>query len=361
MRYAMHESEAADGRLFDRARVPTSRSESSPGGRGRGRGRRRGALRPRGPRHCPDRRRRARGRAGNGAASSAAARRGSSTARLRAVSVLVHDPDARRSPHAVRRSATLPRRAPPRPGRQFLLGVTPETAAPRSTQFIGLVPPGRAPDHFHTYDEVIYVLDGEGTLFIGGERGRAAARLVRAPARPPRPLPGEHGRDASCACSASSDRPARRPRPITRRHTRRPTGGEPTCRGSSARRHQLGRECRARRGLITAEPGAFSELPFSLPTRIAAVAGKTSPEELLAAAHAGCLTMSLASELTAGGDAADAARCDVHDRDGRGRGAGHQIVGSNVVIVGDGRRRLRRGPRTQRSSSPTRAVRSRSC
>jgi uncharacterized cupin superfamily protein len=37
------------------------------------------------------------------------------------------------------------------------------------TQFVGLVPPGRAPDHFHTYDEVIYVLEGEGRLFIGGE------------------------------------------------------------------------------------------------------------------------------------------------------------------------------------------------
>ena len=37
------------------------------------------------------------------------------------------------------------------------------------TQFVGLIPPGRAPDHFHTYDEVVYVLEGEGQLFIGGE------------------------------------------------------------------------------------------------------------------------------------------------------------------------------------------------
>ena len=100
-------------------------------------------------------------------------------------------------------------------------------AAPRSTQFIGLVPPGRAPDHFHTYDEVIYVLDGEGTLFIGGEEAELRRRLVRAPARAPRALPGEHGRDASCACSASSDRPARRPRPIT------PTARPPSTRGDT--------------------------------------------------------------------------------------------------------------------------------
>ncbi|MBA3844724.1 MAG: osmotically inducible protein OsmC, partial [Actinobacteria bacterium] len=31
-------------------------------------------------------------------------------------------------------------------------------------------------------------------------------------------------------------------------------------------------------GLITAETGAFNELPFALPTRIGAAAGKTSPE-----------------------------------------------------------------------------------
>ena len=31
-----------------------------------------------------------------------------------------------------------------------------------------MIPPGRAPDHFHRYDEVIYVLEGEGELAIGG-------------------------------------------------------------------------------------------------------------------------------------------------------------------------------------------------
>ncbi|MGH3082451.1 MAG: OsmC family protein [Gaiellaceae bacterium] len=35
-----------------------------------------------------------------------------------------------------------------------------------------------------------------------------------------------------------------------------------------------------------------------MPTRIGNPEGKTSPEELLAAAHAGCFAMSLASELT---------------------------------------------------------------
>lgn len=40
---------------------------------------------------------------------------------------------------------------------------------PSATQFVGYIPPGRAPDHFHRYDEVVYVLVGTGTLHIGGE------------------------------------------------------------------------------------------------------------------------------------------------------------------------------------------------
>ena len=54
-------------------------------------------------------------------------------------------------------------------GRQFVLGARPDVGCGSVTQFIGLVPPGRAPDHFHTYDEVIYILEGEGALHIDGE------------------------------------------------------------------------------------------------------------------------------------------------------------------------------------------------
>jgi len=54
-------------------------------------------------------------------------------------------------------------------GRQFTLGICPGTGCPSVTQFIGYIPPGRAPDHFHRYDEVIYILEGQGTLHIGGE------------------------------------------------------------------------------------------------------------------------------------------------------------------------------------------------
>ncbi len=44
--------------------------------------------------------------------------------------------------------------------------------------------------------------------------------------------------------------------------------------------------------------GVGGQLPMSLPTRIDDHAGRTSPEELIAAAHAGCYAMALANVLT---------------------------------------------------------------
>jgi quercetin dioxygenase-like cupin family protein len=54
-------------------------------------------------------------------------------------------------------------------GRQFRLLATPETGCASVTQFVGYIPVGRAPDHYHRYDEVVYVLEGEGRLHIDGE------------------------------------------------------------------------------------------------------------------------------------------------------------------------------------------------
>jgi osmotically inducible protein OsmC len=84
-------------------------------------------------------------------------------------------------------------------------------------------------------------------------------------------------------------------------------------------------------GGITADTGAFSELPFSLPTRIGQAEGKTSPEELLAAAHAGCLAMGLSSEL-----GNPDAQIEVHTtiRMDEVEGKGHQIVAANAAIRG---------------------------
>ena len=62
-----------------------------------------------------------------------------------------------------------------------------------------------------------------------------------------------------------------------------------------------GNLARGEGSLTAASSGAFSSLPYSLPTRVGSPEGKTSPEELLAAAHGGCFAMSLAGELTANG------------------------------------------------------------
>jgi mannose-6-phosphate isomerase-like protein (cupin superfamily) len=38
------------------------------------------------------------------------------------------------------------------------------------TQFVGSIPPGRAPDHFHLYEEVLCILQGSGFLWAGASK-----------------------------------------------------------------------------------------------------------------------------------------------------------------------------------------------
>ena len=85
-------------------------------------------------------------------------------------------------------------------------------------------------------------------------------------------------------------------------------------------------------GLTAATSGAFSGLPYSLPTRVGATEGNTSPEELLAAAHGGCFTMSLAGELTRAGVPPGRldVRCTITMDEVEGRG--HLIVHSALGI-----------------------------
>jgi lipoyl-dependent peroxiredoxin len=87
--------------------------------------------------------------------------------------------------------------------------------------------------------------------------------------------------------------------------------------------------------LSAANSSAFSGLPFTLASRIADPEGKTSPEELLAAAHGGCFTMSLAGELT--GLERPPGRLEVSCRIvmDEVEGQGHQIVGSQLTVRAD--------------------------
>jgi osmotically inducible protein OsmC len=86
-------------------------------------------------------------------------------------------------------------------------------------------------------------------------------------------------------------------------------------------------------GTLDADSGAFARLPFSLPSRVGDPGGKTSPEELLAAAHGGCLTMSVAGELGAAGTPPERIDLDCTIVMDEVEGQGHQIVGSRVEIV----------------------------
>jgi osmotically inducible protein OsmC len=86
-------------------------------------------------------------------------------------------------------------------------------------------------------------------------------------------------------------------------------------------------------GTISAGSGAFSGLGYSLATRIGQPEGKTSPEELLAAAHGGCITMSLAGELAGAGTPPGRLECACRIVMDEVEGQGHQIVGSHVELV----------------------------
>jgi osmotically inducible protein OsmC len=55
-------------------------------------------------------------------------------------------------------------------------------------------------------------------------------------------------------------------------------------------------------GVTTVSSGAFGPVPVSWAARVERSDGKTSPEELLAAAHASCYCMALSHELTQKGN-----------------------------------------------------------
>jgi lipoyl-dependent peroxiredoxin len=62
-------------------------------------------------------------------------------------------------------------------------------------------------------------------------------------------------------------------------------------------------------GQVSSGSGALGELPVTWASRTERSDGRTSPEELIAAAHASCFSMALAHELAQGGHAPE--RLDV--------------------------------------------------
>ena len=84
-------------------------------------------------------------------------------------------------------------------------------------------------------------------------------------------------------------------------------------------------------GVATAGTGAFA-LPVDLPSRIGDPGSRTSPEELLAAAHATCYATSIAGEIARAGGTVE--QLDVHCRITMDEvaGKGHLIVASDVDV-----------------------------
>jgi quercetin dioxygenase-like cupin family protein len=51
--------------------------------------------------------------------------------------------------------------------RSFQVLHGPSNGSTRGTQFVGFIPPGKAPWHYHLYDEIVWVVRGSGRLHIG--------------------------------------------------------------------------------------------------------------------------------------------------------------------------------------------------
>lgn len=72
------------------------------------------------------------------------------------------------------------------------------------------------------------------------------------------------------------------------------------------------------KGTISTETNALSNAPFTFATRFGEAKDGTNPEELIAAAHAGCFTMKLSIVLEQAGFKAESldTKCDISFADG---------------------------------------------
>jgi len=83
-------------------------------------------------------------------------------------------------------------------------------------------------------------------------------------------------------------------------------------------------------GVVSAASSGAFELPVTLGSRIGEPEGKTSPEELLAAAHASCFVTSLAGESARAGGTVERLDVTCMVTMDEVEGKGHQIVASEL-------------------------------
>ena len=84
-------------------------------------------------------------------------------------------PPADSEPPATRLVRLTDRPAQPTADRWYRVLVDDEIGSTAATQFVGSIPPGRAPDHFHQYEEVLFILKGEGRMWAGESNTPIAA------------------------------------------------------------------------------------------------------------------------------------------------------------------------------------------
>ena len=89
---------------------------------------------------------------------------------LRAVMATVGPGADRHAPlgareHVVRLADAEASRATGSRSFQILFG--PDNGSTRATLFVGFIPPGKAPWHYHLYDEIVWVPEGPGRLHLG--------------------------------------------------------------------------------------------------------------------------------------------------------------------------------------------------
>jgi lipoyl-dependent peroxiredoxin len=113
-------------------------------------------------------------------------------------------------------------------------------------------------------------------------------------------------------------------------------------------------------GVVRATSSGAFELPVTLASRAGDPEGKTSPEELLAAAHASCFVTSLGSELHRAGTPAERVDVTCTITMDEVEGKGHLIVASalsaRVVAPGADEERLARAAEAADEGCPFSAL-----
>jgi mannose-6-phosphate isomerase-like protein (cupin superfamily) len=76
-------------------------------------------------------------------------------------------PSSTNPPHQPPVVRLADRAAVPTADRWYRVLVDEDVGSKQATQFVGSIPPGRAPDHFHNYEEVLFILRGVGRMWAG--------------------------------------------------------------------------------------------------------------------------------------------------------------------------------------------------